>query len=380
MNYQPFRLILVGLFVCLAMLLTQTSAQVQQQEAGLPTFQVDPFWPKPLPNNWYPGAVSSVAVDSRDHIWIVHRPRTLEPRERGLELKNSRCCVPAPPVLEFDPNGTLLQGWGGPSNDSKWLGEKGSEHGIYVDDQDNVWISEANGNGHVILKFTRTGKFLLQIGELGKTGGSNDQKLLGAPANVTVDTKANEVYVADGYGNRRVIVFDASTGAYKRHWGAYGNRPDDAAQAPYDPAAPPRQQFSTPVHCVRIARDGLVYVCDRSNNRVQVFRKEGTFVSELIFEKQTRELGPLCDIAFSRDADQRFFYIADCANDTVHIVSRKDLKIVGAFGQKGRHAGQIYGPHFLSADSRGNLYIAEVFGRRVQKFEYKGLSRMTQRQ
>lgn len=356
---------------------TRASAQIQRQEGDAPRFEVDPFWPKPLPNNWYPGAVSSVAIDSHDHIWIIHRPRTLEPRERGLELKKSQCCIPAPPVLEFDPAGNLLQGWGGPSPDSAWLGKTGSEHGIYVDDNDNVWISEANGDGNVVLKFTRTGKFLIQIGELGKTGGSNDQKLLGAPSNVTVDITANEVYIADGYKNRRIIVFDASTGAYKRHWGAYGNRPDDAPQGPYDPSTSPRRQFSTPVHCVRIARDGSVYVCDRSNNRIQVFRKDGAFVTELIFEKETRDLGPLCDVAFSPDASQRFLYIADCANDKVHIVSRKDLKIVDAFGQKGRHAGELYGPHFLVVDSKGNIYIAEVFGRRLQKFDYKGLPTVT---
>ena len=189
---------------------------------------------------------------------------------------------------------------------------------------------------------------------------------------MTVDTAANEVHVADGYRNRRVIVFDATTGAYKRHWGAYGRRPDDAAQGPFDPLAAPRQQFSPPVHCVRLAQDGLLYVCDRSNNRIQVFRRDGTFVNEMVVDKKTRGLGPLCDIAFSRDAGQRFFYIADCANDTVHIVSRQDLAIVGAFARKGRHAGQIYGPHLLAVDSKENIYVAEVFGKRVQKLEYKG--------
>jgi hypothetical protein len=368
--------IFFGLALSGALLMQGTRALVQgpRETETVPVFQVDPFWPKPLPHNWYFGAVSSVAVDSRDHIWVLHRPRSLEARERGLELGHSRCCVPAPPVVELDPSGTVVQGWGGPGPGFEWLGKTGNEHGIYVDDAANVWVSEANGNGHVVLKFTRTGTFLLQIGELGKTGGSNDPRLLGAPANVWVDTEANDVYVADGYINRRVIVFDATTGAYKRHWGAYGNRPDGAPQEKYDPASPRRQQFSPPVHCVRIARDGLVYVCDRSNNRLQVFRRDGSFVDELIVEKETRDLGPLCDAGFSHDADQRFLYLADCANDTIHIVSRRDLKVVSAFGRKGRHAGELYGPHFIGVDSKGHLYVAEVFGRRLQKFEYKGLS------
>jgi len=344
----------------------------QSERPALPAFQVEPFWPPPLPDNWYMGAVTSVAVDRHDHIWVLHRPRSLEVRERGLELGNSQCCIPAPPVLELDRDGKLLQGWGGAGAASEWLGKTGNEHGIYVDRTDHVWITEANGQGHVILKFSRTGERLLTIGGLGRTGGSNDRQLLGAPANVVVDDDANEVYVADGYVNRRVVVFDATTGAYKRHWGAYGAQPDDSPLSAYDPSAPPRKQFAPPVHCVRISRDGLVYVCDRSNNRMQIFRKNGTFVSEFSVEKQSRDLGSVCDVAFSADPAQAFLYIADCANDRIHIASRPDSRIVGAFSRKGRHAGEIYGPHYLGVDSLGNIYVAEVFGRRLQKFRLKG--------
>lgn len=369
-----------GLALACGLLAQDVPVLVQRRPDArtIPIFKVDPFWPKPLPHNWYFGAVTSVAVDARDHVWVLHRPRSLEQRERGLELGNSQCCVAAPPVVELDPTGTVVQGWGGPGSGFEWLGKTGNEHGIYVDPTDHVWVSEANGNGHVVLKFTRAGTLRLQIGELGKTGGSNDHRLLGSPANVWVDATANEVYIADGYVNRRVIVFDATAGTYKRQWSAYGNRPDDAPQGKYDPTAPPRQQFSPPVHCVRIARDGLVYVCDRSNNRLQVFRTDGSFVRELVIEKETRDLGPLCDVAFSRDRDQQFLYVADCANDKIHVISRRDLTLVSAFGRKGRHAGELYGPHFLDVDSKGHLYVAEVFGRRLQKFEYVGLSKLNQ--
>ena len=341
------------------------------QAPKTPSFQADPFWPAPLPHHWYMGAVSSVSIDTHDHIWVLHRPRSLDVRERGLELGNSRCCVAAPPILEFDRNGQMLQGWGGPGATSEWLGKTGNEHGIFVDRHDHIWVTEANGQGNVVLKFSRSGQLLLTLGELGKTGGSNDTRLLGAPANVAVDTDANEVYVADGYINRRIIVFDATTGAYKRHWSAYGTRPDDLPLGAYDPLAAPRKQFAPPVHCVRISRDGLLYVCDRSNNRIQIFRKNGTFVSEFAVEKDTRDLGPVCDVAFSRDPAQAFLYIADCANDTIHIVLRAESRVVGAFGRKGRHAGEIYGPHYLDVDSSGNIYVAEVFGRRLQKFIYR---------
>ena len=147
-----------------------------------------------------------------------------------------------------------------------------------MDGNDNVWIA---GNGDVVLKFSKTGKFLLQIGEKFRTGGSNDPGLLGNPTDVAVDIAAAEVYVSDGYLNRRVVVFDSGTGRYKRHWGAYGNKPDDGVPANYERGQPPPSQFFI-VHCVRLSNDGLVYVCDRQRNRVQVFRKDGTFVAEAL--------------------------------------------------------------------------------------------------
>ena len=265
-------------------------------EAGeIPKFQVDAAWPKPLPNDWIMGQAAGVAVDAQDHIWVVQRPKTLTDDEKAATFNppRTKCCKPAPPVLEFDAEGNLVQAWGGPGQGYDW---PQNEHGIHIDHKGFVWLA-ANGeqDGH-ILKFTRDGKFVLQIGKPGPQTNSTDTTRLGRPAHMVVDPATNEVYVADGYYNHRVIVFDADTGAYKRHWGAYGKPPTDDKLPPYNPSAAPAQQFSNPVHCVRIAQDGLVYVCDRANDRIQVFRKDGSFVKEFFVEKndarQRLDLGP----------------------------------------------------------------------------------------
>jgi hypothetical protein len=246
-------------------------------DKGVPQFQVDPFWPKPLPNNWILGQVSGVATDRYDRIWVVHRPATLTPRERGAEQSppEAKCCIAAPPVLVFDQAGNLIRHWGGPGTGFQW---PESEHGIFVDDAEFVWLAGNGKKDGQLLKFTMDGKFVLQIGKQGEGNDSNSTTRLGSPADVAVDVAAKEVYAADGYANRRVAVFDSETGAYKRHWGAYGNQPSDEKMPRYDPASSPSTQFGNPVRCVRIDKDGFVYVCDRANNRLQVFRKDGTFV------------------------------------------------------------------------------------------------------
>lgn len=335
---------------------------------GVPRFAVDPAWPQPLPGNWMLGQVSGVAVDRQDHVWIIHRPASLTPSEAGAAQRPpiADCCVAAPPVLEFDRDGRVLRAWGGPSAQYHW---PESEHSIYVDGADNVWIASNGPADHVVLKFSTDGRLLLQIGVAGKTGGSNDSTLLGAPAAIEVDDAANEVYVGDGYVNRRVIVFDATTGAYKRHWGAYGHRPDDHDPGPYDPNAPPDPQFRTPVHAVRIAHDGLVYVADRTNDRIQVFHKDGAFVTEAFVAPATRGIGSTWDIALSRDSSQRYLYVADGTNHKVWIVTRADLRVVGAFGRGGRNAGYFGWVHNIAVDSHGDVFTTEVatYGR-VQKF------------
>jgi DNA-binding beta-propeller fold protein YncE len=269
-------------------------------------------------------------------------------------------------VIEFDRDGSVIRGWGGPNSQFHW---PDSEHSIYVDGSNNVWIGSNGPADHVVLKFSVDGALLLQIGKAGQTGGSNDTTRLGSPAAIEVDDQANEVYIGDGYVNRRVIVFDATTGRYKRHWGAYGNRPVDADPGPYDPAAPRDQQFRTPVHAVRLSRDGLVYVADRANDRIQVFTTAGRFVTEAVIEPKTQGIGSVWDIALSRDAAQQYLFVADGTNQVVWVLARRTLAVLGRFGRGGRNAGYFGWVHNLAIDAAGNIYTTEVGGyNRVQKF------------
>ena len=335
----------------------------------IPTFAVDPTWPKPLPNNWVLGQVGGITVDWQGHIWIIQRPHSLTDDEKGATLNppRSKCCVPAPAVLELDVDGNLLRAWGGPGDGYEWVGR---EHGIEVDERGFVWIGGNADNDNALLKFTIDGKYVSQIGKIAPSKGSNDTTQLGKPAQTAIDREADEIYVADGYGNHRVIVFDASTGAYKRHWGAYGNRPNDEKQPPYDPKAPVAQQFGNPVHCVRIANDGLVYVCDRINDRIQVFRKDGTFVKEFFFEKTTLGNGSVWDIALWPDPKQTYLLSADGENNEVRIIRRDDGTLAGSFGRSGRNAGQFHWVHAMAVDKLGNVYTGEVDnGKRIQKFK-----------
>jgi hypothetical protein len=358
----------VALLLVLAAVESPALAQPAAAAAPVPQLQVDPFWPKPLPNDWLLGQVAGVAIDKRDHVWIVQRPASLSERELGAAQNPplGKCCLAAPPVLVFDQSGNVVRAWGGPGPNYEW---PASEHGIFVDDNDVVWLAGNGDNDSQILKFTLDGQFLLQIGRSGASRGSNDTANLGSPADLYVDVAARELYVADGYRNRRVIVFDSETGAYKRHWGAYGGRPSDDATPAYDPAAPPSRQFGNPVHCVRPARDGLVYVCDRVNNRVQIFRQDGSFVSEAFFERNTRLSGSVSELAFSPDATQRFIYMVDGVNNELRIVDRTSNDVLARVGRAGRYAGQFHVVHNVAVDSQGNVYTTEVnTGQRVQKF------------
>jgi DNA-binding beta-propeller fold protein YncE len=339
-----------------------------------PRFTVDPLWPKPLPNHWLLGSAVGVTVDARDHVWVIHRPETLSEREAkaGGFTPVGQCCTPAPPVLEFDADGNLVGSWGGPGEGFDW---PSSNHGIAVDDDSNVWIGGNGTDDAHIVKFTRAGQFVLQIGEPGGNAGSRDRANFGRVAKVSFDLAANEAFIADGYLNKRVAVLDMDTGAMKRFWGANGNPPDDAGLGPYDPAAPAATQFRNPVHCAEPSLDGLVYVCDRVNDRIQVFRKDGTFVRELVIAPQTRGGGSVWDIALSPDAEQTYLYVADGGNERVWIVDRKTLAILTSFGGGGRQPGQFFGVHSIATDSRGNLYTTETFeGKRVQKFVHRGIA------
>jgi len=340
-----------------------------------PQFEVDPLWPKPLPNGWVIGSAIGVSVDSRDHVWIIHRAGSLNEQTEasaGINTPEGECCSAAPPVLEFDPDGNLVGSWGGPGEGYEW---PESNHGITVDHMDNVWIG---GNGETdahLLKFTRDGRFLMQLGNQGENNGSNDLVNFGRVAEISLDADANEAYIADGYLNRRVAVVDMNTGELKRYWGAYGNRPDDGDLGNYDPAAPPAQQFRNPVHCAAPTNDGLVYVCDRVNDRIQVFRKDGTFVDELMVRPMTLGAGSVWHLAFSRDADQTWIFLADGVNERIHVIERASLSVVTAFGDGGRQPGQFFGVHNVAVDSQGNLYTTETYeGKRLQKFLYRGLA------
>jgi hypothetical protein len=344
--------------------------------AGIaPRFEVDPFWPKPLPNHWLLGSAVGVSVDSRDHVWIVHRQQTLNARTEGSAGENTpagACCGAAPPVLEFDPEGNLVGSWGGPGEGYDW---PSSNHGITVDHMDNVWIGGNDPKDAHILKFSRSGQFLLQLGKPEQGEGSNDPVNFGRVAKISIDPAANEAYIADGYGNKRVVVIDVNTGERKRYWGAYGNRPDDTDLGPYDPAAPLAQQFRNPVHCAQPSLDGFVYVCDRPNDRIQVFRKDGTFVSELRVAPESRGDGSVWDIAFSTDPGQAYIFLADGLNERIYVIHRESMKILTSFGDGGRQPGQFFGVHSIAVDSKGNLYTTETYeGKRLQKFVYRGLA------
>ena len=417
------------LCICAVSALFVVSASGQ---GGAPTLQVNPFWPQPLPNHWVFGSITGVAVDAQDHVWVTHRGAdSLEGNEKGMMATpptSTKCCTAAPFVLEFDADGKLLSHFGGPGQGYQWPQSPG---GIAVDAKGNVWIAAAGleaapagrGRGPVdpdavgpaggarggrgaeeggaargaapargrgpaapagppdahVLKFAKDGKFLLQIGTPGKMEGPDSQTTLNRPAAVAVDATANEVYVADS-GNHRIVVFDADSGAYKRHWGAYGEKPTAAGGGAYDPAATPARQFRD-VTCVKIAKDGMVYVCDRASNRIQVFQKDGKFVKEGFVRKETKgavvpgqfgavsSFGSAWDVAFSNDAPQRFLFVADGQDKKVVILQRDTLAPAGSFGSGGRLAGQFLAVGSIAADSRGNVYTGEQHhGKRVQKW------------
>ena len=382
--------------IALAMCIAAGVGRVTAQRGGAapaPRLEVEALWPKPFPvaKHWILGSVTGVAVDAQDHIWVVHRGvDSLQANEKGptLEPWASSCCFSAPQVLEFDAAGTLLASWD--PKDTKGYDWPTNPAGIAIDDKGNVWIGSGvptpsaaaagrGGRGAAagppppadaqVVKFAKDGKFLLQIGKAGKTEGSDSTTGFNRPGAVAVDSAASELYVADGFGNHRIAVFDANTGAFKRSWGAYGEKPTDADPGAYDPGAAPSKQFHT-VSCVKISKDGLVYVCDRQNDRIQVFQKDGKFVKEAFVSKTTTGDGSVWDVAFS--PDQRLLYVADGHDKKVWILDRASLETIGSFGDGGRYPGQFYGVGSVAVDSKGNVYTGETYeSKRVQKFGIK---------
>ncbi len=375
----------------------EKQADAQSKAAVMaPKFEVDPFWPKPLPNKWHIGQTIGVGVDAQDHVWIIHRVDSLSESEVSEEGAK------APPVLAFDQAGNVIASWGGPDPQHRYDWPN-SNHGISIDQKGNVWIGGNGGGDAHILKFTQAGQFLAQFGHAnppcltagpptpaaanGSPACSNDMENFGRVAKIVIDAKANEAYIADGYLNKRVAVIDMDSGKIKRYWGAYGNKPDDTNFGPYNTEwwqgtkwsdSAKVQQFRTPVHCAEVSNDGLVYVCDRPNDRIQVFTKDGKFVTERIVAPKTLGDGSTWDIVFSRDAEQKYMYLADGKNELVYVMDRKKLEILTSFGDGGRQPGQFFAVHSIASDSKGNLYTTETYeGRRVQKFVYKGVAPVT---
>ena len=389
-------LVIGGSLLALAGVLGVSSCAMQEGSAEMPgdgevpLFEVDPFWPKPLPNHWLLGATIGVEVDSRDHVWIVHRntpDQFAANTEIGLaqDPPLSECCQPAPPILSFDPDGNLVEAWGGPSEGGEYEWPE-SNHGIAIDPMDNVWIGGNGGPDAQILKFTRDGTFIAQYGRSGARAAgmagqrtlyrenSHDQESFGRVAEIHVDEATNEAYVADGYLNRRVAVLDVETGEMKRYWGAYGEPPDTAENpGRYVPGETPPREFRTPVHCAQLSNDNLLYVCDRPSNRISVFNPDGTFVKETIVAPATLSQGSTWDIAFSHDPEQRFIYLADGQNMKVYVMDRESLEVLYSFGDGGRQPGLFFAVHSISVDSQGNIYTTETYeGTRVQKFRFMG--------
>lgn len=359
---------------CASEALDEMAMNTGGQDGMAPVFEVDPFWPQPLPDHWVLGSVVGVGVDSRDHVYIIHRQAPLNERTEigaAMDPPTGDCCIPAPYVLEFDPDGNLMNAWGGEGEGYTW---PASNHGISIDPMDNVWIGgNGSGDGHV-LKFSRDGTFLAEFGIPGRDLDSNTTEHFGRPAKISFDAEAQEAYVSDGYRNRRVAVVDMNTGEMKRFWGAYGNVPSDDDTGPYNPDAPLIDQFRTPVHCAEPTADGLVYVCDRPNNRIQVFQKDGTFVDEVQIAPRTLGDGAIWDISFSKDPAQTYMYVADGKNMKVYIMDRLSLEVLTSFGDGGRQPGLFFAVHSIVTDSQGNIYTTETYeGKRVQKFLYRGI-------
>ena len=413
-RYVGAVLVLVLVVLGATSYLIEKRSVVHAATAMAPKFEVDPLWPKPLPNHWILGQTIGVSVDAQDHVWIIHRAGSLEDNEKHATTspQTAQCCAPAPPILEFDQQGNLLRHWGGPGNGYDW---PESNHGITVDYKGNVWIGGNSGvaagggggrgkqagkakggdptldegqtvgvepyNDNMVLKFTQDGKFLMQIGKPGRSKGSNDPENLRRPAKIFVDQQTNEAFIADGYGNHRVIVYDAETGKYKRHWGAYGKKPDDGLKLPsreelVQGARP--EGFNNPVHAVVVTNDDLVYVADRSNNRLQVFKLDGTFVREVFISRNTLQAeGTVHGFAVSPDKDQRFLYVVDGSNKAIRILNRQTLDILASVGgHAGHNAREFFHIHSVASDSKGNLFLGEVNnGQRYYRYAFKGMSK-----
>ncbi|WP_252258462.1 NHL repeat-containing protein [Erythrobacter aurantius] len=400
-------LLLAGVAACApAAALADTLVDVESEhiasDVPMPQFRVDTSWPK-LPDDMILGQIPGLAVAQDDTIWILTRPNSLDATETGLDRDppiTVACCKAPPHVLQFDREGNLLRSWGGPAlapGESTVTGsgrnavEEGDEqwpanvHGLYVDADNTVWIG-GNGNGdHVVLNFTADGEFIRQIGRRQTTDGNSSEQYLGNPADIAAN--GDSVLIADGYINKRIIEFSSEDESFLQLWGAYGEDPDGGTRdEPFDQsqatstgdggANPESRSFGDIVHCVVRGPDNTVYVCDRRNNRVQVFRETDDgieFVQDIVIAAETGGTRTASDVAFSPDG--KYVYIADMMNGRVWILLRETHGVVGWFGRNGRYPGQFIWLHSVDVDSEGNVYTTEVnTGRRVQRFVLQGMT------
>ena len=389
------------------------AAQAQTPgDTMVPWFEADPYWPKPLPNHWVLAMTIGLSMDAKDNVWIVHRPQTLEQKESYATRNEADCCTAAPDVLEFDPAGNLIRHWGRDQVKGNGHDWPSSNHGITIDNAGNVWLGgngayqpmpppgsaaqfavtpgatppaqmvAREGGGEIgvyhdsfILKFTPDGKYLGQIGKANGSTGSLDTENVRGVAQVRLLPQTNELVLADGYGNKRISVWDATTLKFKRMWGAYGKKPNDDPIPHYDVNSP---QFGNPVHCAQPSNDGLIYVCDRTNNRIQVFKTDGTYLKQYVVKPDTKGDGSVWEIAFSKDPQQKFMYISDGANENIHVFDRQTMKELYWFGGGGRQPGQFYAVHSIVTNSKGDIFTTETYrGQRVQKFTYKGMIKLS---
>ncbi|MEO9947379.1 MAG: hypothetical protein ABJH28_17720 [Paraglaciecola sp.] len=366
------------------------SYPIEDVSHAVPQFKVDAGWPD-MPATWLIGQVPGLALDKHDNVWVLHRPNSLSRIDLGLTNNSGLCCEAAPHVLQFSPDGQLLNAWGGPDKapvidgQSQW---PSTVHGLYVDDEDTVWLG-GNGKGdHVVLNYTQKGEFIRQFGRRGETGGNLSESTLGNPADIFHDTESNRVLIADGYINKRVTAFDSKEDTFEQLWGAYAGLPGggtrdgafDVSQAvaSADKNSVTAENFGDIVHCVVQSDDGRIYVCDRKNNRLQVFKMNESgkveFLQEVIIAKDTGGVGSATDVDFS--PDNKYMYVADMMNGRIWVLWHDTYEVLGSFGRPGRYPGQFTWLHSVVVDSEGNLYTSEVnTGRRVQKFVLTGFTK-----
>ena len=399
---------------------TSPAAPAAAADIQVPTYELDPSFPQPLPNNWTLGETWGVTVDSRDHIWVSHNSDSQSNNPPGqvgdiYQVVGKEGKILAPVIVEFDPDGNVVQSWGRPVGAPWPEGSDWNVHGLWADKNDDIWIA---GNGHVVVKYSNKGKFLLQIGKLWYKGGSNDQQLLGRPTSMGTDQDGQEVYIADGYQNQRVAVFDATTGAYRRHFGAYG-KPIDVTRDGQDhcgekhnkecaygqtmaqraKSIDPPPDFWTHVHCARVSNDGFVYVCDRSHSRIQVFKTDGTYVNEVFLDKDVRAkwdwdfenkkyrpypardedsagaygggdsrgIGSTSNAALSRDPENKYLIVGGSPSyRRVYILERKTLRLLDTIDTESS-------AHEIAVDSKMNIYMVGGRGRDVRRLRFTGM-------